>query len=73
MSTNKKLIALEVLYMQASKLIGWGAGVLLTTLLSACNLGAAPPPTIDPAAIQTEAMQTVNAQFVVGQSQLHRL
>ncbi|OGO21973.1 MAG: hypothetical protein A2Y54_11025 [Chloroflexi bacterium RBG_16_51_16] len=55
--------------MQASKLIGWGAIVLSVTLVSACNLGAASPPTIDPAAIQTQAMQTVNAQFVVGQSQ----
>ena len=55
--------------MQERKFIVWGAIFISATLLSACNLGAAPPPTIDPFAIETQAMLTVNAQFVAGQSQ----
>src|SRR3990172_11043679 len=37
--------------------------------LGGCNFGASPPPTVDVVAIQTQAMETVNAQFAVGQTQ----
>ena len=48
----------------------WLAGtMILTVVLSACNMGATPPPTQDPGAIQTEAFGAVLTQAASGQTQ----
>ncbi len=48
----------------------WLAGtMILTVVLSACNMGATPPPTQDPGAIQTEAFGAVLTQAALGQTQ----
>ncbi|MHB8777689.1 MAG: NBR1-Ig-like domain-containing protein [Anaerolineales bacterium] len=48
----------------------WLAGtILLAVLLSACNLGAAPAPTADAGAIQTQAFINVSTQAALQQTQ----
>jgi hypothetical protein len=55
--------------MISRKLI-WLAGTMaLTIVLSACNMGATPPPTQDPGAIQTEAFGVVLTQAALNQTQ----
>jgi len=43
--------------------------ILISLLAGACNLGATPAPTQDPGAIQTQAMETVGAQFAAQETQ----
>lgn len=48
----------------------WLAGTLLVgVVLSACTLGATPPPTQDPGAIQTQAFSVVLTQAALDQTQ----
>lgn len=55
--------------MISRKLI-WLAGTMaLTVALSACNMGATPPPTQDPGAIQTQAFGVVLTQAALEQTQ----
>jgi len=55
--------------MKSSKLI-WLVGALIVSLaLSACNIGATPPPTEDVGAIQTQAFEIVLTQSALQQTQ----
>ncbi len=54
--------------MKSRKLI-WSVGLLISLGLSACNLGATPPPTEDPGAIQTQAFEIVLTQSALQQEQ----
>jgi len=48
----------------------WMAGTMvLAVVLSACNIGATPPPTQDPGAIQTQAFGVVLTQAALNQTQ----
>ena len=53
-----------------SRKILWLAGtIIMTIVLSACNLGATPVPTQEPGAIQTEAFGVVLTQAALNQTQ----
>lgn len=48
----------------------WLAGAMVFTIaLSACNMGATPPPTVDPGVIQTQAFGAVLTQAALDQTQ----
>jgi hypothetical protein len=60
---------MEVSIMSLKKLIGMAVMVVLTILLSACNIGATPAPTQDVGLIYTQAAQLVATQFAMQQTQ----
>lgn len=55
--------------MISRKLIWLAGAMALTVVLSACNMGATPPPTQDPGAVQTEAFGVVLTQAALNQTQ----
>ncbi len=55
--------------MQVRKTIWWVEIILITGAMTACNLGATPPPTEDVGMVQTQAMQVVNTQIALQQTQ----
>jgi len=55
--------------MSLKKLSGMAVMVVLTILLSACNIGATPAPTQDVGLIYTQAAQLVATQFAMQQTQ----
>ncbi len=55
--------------MKLHKLVELGSIILLTAVLSACNLGATPPPAQDTSMIQTQAFNLVLTQAALQQTQ----
>ena len=55
--------------MKSSKLIGLVGTLIVSLALSACNIGATPPPTEDVGAVQTQAFEIVLTQAALQQTQ----